>query len=401
MTSFFPVGAPPFDNPEVPSDEGAEYNTNGEYHNIEIRHVAAIEKQQQQQQDGSVQYSQNDVKSNHQNVKKINDDVDNDNDDSSRSMTSWSRTFKLSLTSNMLFLVASFLYVLLAAYDLDYAYVQSSSTNSNGGGGGDDDDDAVAFGTVDDGLSTAAPTTDGYAAAAYATGDDNGSTQEVADDDYYLFATKNGVWVSKYQILYFVAALCFVVSGVVDFIQKQGSLLSVIFILAGCFGLVSAMLVEEYEYLSAVFDSVSAHLFMVEALGLFMYHRHIEVMIANGAAASASKHQQVLMSRVYCLLRLADGSFIAGTWMDVVLSYCYIRGTGESIPQGIVGVVAANLWLLCSLIYLMVTVITEFQVRKQHVDMSKAAANETSSDDSSASSPPPAFDNRVKHEHIP
>jgi hypothetical protein len=390
MTSRPSGPPPPTEDPEMPS---SSMNSSGrvdvttttttttttdsdEYHNIEIRHVA-IEKQQQQQQqhDGSVSCKNDD------NSKDIGKSSNHDDIDMS-SLTSCSRTFKLSLTSNVLFVVASFLYVLLAAYDLDYAYVQSLSNVS----GGDDDGDS---GGTDDGTmgtSTAAPTTGGYA-AAYAGGgddDDDGSTELAAeaDDDYYLFATKNGVWVSKYQIIYFVAALCFVVSGVVDCMHKPGRWLSVIFIVAGCFGLVSAMLVEEYEYLSAVFDSVSAHLFMVEAVGLFLYHRHIEI-IAHGAAASTQ--QQLLISRLYCLLRLADGSFIAGTCMDVVLSYCYIRGTGESIPQGIVGVVAANLWLLCSLIYLMVTCMTESQVRKQHVDKSKAASNETSSDDSSSS----------------
>lgn len=293
----------------------------------------------------------------------------------------------------MLFVVASFLYVLLSVYDLNYANVllsESSTMKSSDVDVATDMAGGDVWLTKTKAKQTTATTEDYYYAAHDDDDDDYESaaeTLEYNDDDYYVFATKNGTWVSKYQIIYFVAALCFVVSGAVDFIHGSTPglrLLSFIFIMAGGFGIFSAMFVEEYEYLSNVFNSVSVHLFMVEAIGLFLRHRHTE-QIANGAAAAAAstKQQQLLLSRLHCFVRLGDVSWIAGTCMDVILSYCYIRGAGNSIPLSIAGVVSANLWLLCSLIYLTATCIVECQVRKQQVDISKA--HETSSDESSTS----------------
>jgi predicted outer membrane lipoprotein len=42
----------------------------------------------------------------------------------------------------------------------------------------------------------------------------------------------------------------------------------IFFILAGAFGLVSAFLLEEDEHLSKVFNLVSVHLFLLDAVGL-------------------------------------------------------------------------------------------------------------------------------------
>jgi hypothetical protein len=333
---------------------------------------------------------------------KDNDEDDDDND--STSMTPCSRGFKLRITSNMLFVVASFLYVLLSVYDLNYAnlLLSESSITTNYSGGGDDDNVASDMaGAGDDDVwltKTKAKQTSVTAAEDYyynAADDDVNEYESAADDDYYVFATKNGTWVSKYQIIYFVAALCFVMSGAVDFIHGSTlglKLLSVIFILAGGFGLFSAMLVEEYEYLSNVFNSVSVHLVMVEAVGLFLRHCHDteQQIAANGAAAatsSSSKQQRLLQSRVQCFVRFGDVSWIAGTFTDVILSYCYLRGTGnDSIPLSIASVVSATLWLLCSLIYLAATCIAERHARKQQVDISNKA-NETSSDDESLENP--------------
>jgi hypothetical protein len=407
---------PPQDVPELSSARANNYNHDTcvddndsyTYHNIETRHhVIAIDKMQPEQQPVGV----------------VNDKDDHEDQDDSIHKPC-SRTFKLTIASNMLFVMAAFLYVLLAAYDLEYARVLLSGNqiasdddddaiaavvaSDDTAADDDDDDDAVAVGlatfasngtmapTTTDrgGLATFAtkgtmapsPTDGGYPAAMDDEYGSGGNTLAPAganeDDDYYLFATKSGVWVSRYQIVYFVAALCFVLSGGLDFIHKPWWILSLIFILAGICGLVSAMLVEEYEYLSEVFNSISVHLFMVEAVGLFLHHRHAEILAKDGATATWPKQQQVLMSRLHCLVRWGDVSFITGTCMDVILSYSYVRGTGETIPISIVGVVSANLWLLCSLIYLMATCITEWQVRKNKPVVDKT--HETSSDDSSS-----------------
>jgi hypothetical protein len=98
-----------------------------------------------------------------------------------------------------------------------------------------------------------------------------------ADDDYswegyeyggtdFVFQAGNSC-VSPAQIVQAIAALSFVITGFIDLFAFQVSW-GIFFILAGAFGLVSSFLLEEDEHLSKVFNLVSVHLFLLDAVGL-------------------------------------------------------------------------------------------------------------------------------------
>jgi hypothetical protein len=224
--------------------------------------------------------------------------------------------FSLSLASNMCFVVASCFYLALAARELDYSIITQDLS-----------DDVLL---ADDDYT--------WQMEAPFVGDD------------YMFATNGGaVLVSHYQMLYFAGALCFVCSGLLDCIKEPGWL-GVVLILAGAFGLASAMLVEKNVYQSAVLNSVSVHLFLLEALGLFFERG------ANGAIFANNPTLQRYV-------RLGDMFWILGTFIDVVLSYYYVFET-DGLVHAQMAVFAATLWLACSLIYITATSHVECQGRK-------------------------------------
>ena len=95
---------------------------------------------------------------------------------------------------------------------------------------------------------------------------------ESVDDDYVFLVKSSNTWVSKYMIIYFCAALCFVIVGFLDLIREKKKF-HVLMIIAGLTGLVSAMLVENYQYQSDIFNAISVHFFLLEALALFENHK--------------------------------------------------------------------------------------------------------------------------------
>lgn len=126
---------------------------------------------------------------------------------------------------------------------------------------------------------------------------DHSLTSSVSENipDFVLEADDDAVWllypevgddyvgeirfhpISKEQIVYFFGALAFVLEGFLDFFAFPG-IRGFCFILAGAFGLVSCFLQERDEYLSYIFNAISAHLFALEALGiLFNRHTHYEL----------------------------------------------------------------------------------------------------------------------------
>jgi hypothetical protein len=236
--------------------------------------------------------------------------------------------FTLSIASNVGFVVASCCYLALAARELDYNIsVQDLSDNVLNA-----DDDYTW----------------------------NMEAPFVGDD--YVFAVKNdSVWVSHYQMLYFSGALCFVISGLLDCIKEPGWL-GVTLILAGCFGLISAMLVEKNAYQSAIFNSVSVHLFLLDAVGLFF---------SRGAAGAIFANNPTLQRYV----RLGDVFWIMGTLIDVVLSYYYVFET-DGLIHAQMAVFAATLWLACSLIYITATSHVECQGRQLYNRQRRAPVKE-------------------------
>jgi len=209
------------------------------------------------------------------------------------------RSFIIELASHIFFSIASILYVWLAAIELDYGknikHVPSYVLE------------------VDDWDSW----------EPYYFGDD------------YVFLTPNSdYWVSKYQILYFLAALGFVFVGILDlFIYPK--FLGVCMILAGSFGVISAIFVESDEDLSNIFNMVSVHLFCLEAVAIF--------------------YKRSFFGGLKVLLRIGDFFFIAGTLVDVILSWLYWADR-FNVTLARVEIFAAVCWLVTAVIYVGTTI---------------------------------------------
>jgi hypothetical protein len=103
------------------------------------------------------------------------------------------------------------------------------------------------------------------------------------------------------------------------------------------------------------------HLFMVEAIALFLDHGRIAHVQTTGAH---NRTNHAMMEPLQYLIRVGDVSWIGGTVMDVVLSYFAIRNT-YALPHAKVSIFSSLLWLACSLIYITATCIAEYLVRKQ------------------------------------
>ena len=153
--------------------------------------------------------------------------------------------------------------------------------------------------------------------------------------------------ISKYSILYFDAALGFVVVGILDYMNSPG-LLSATFIVAGLAGVASALLVEWDEWISNILNSVSVHLFLFEAIGLLYRH--------------GSDRDTMLLR---CFILFGDVSFLAGTLGDVILSY-YALLVRFDVIHAQIAVGTAFGWLVCSLVYVIVHLDKEKQVRSAY-----------------------------------
>lgn len=137
-----------------------------------------------------------------------------------------------------------------------------------------------------------------------ATGDDYVSY----DDDYVFEVKSTGTFVSRYMILYFSAALCFVFVGVLDLIREKRAF-HLLMIIAGGNGVVSAMLEEKNIHVSNILNSVSVHFFLLEAFTLFGEHRRAAISTADAGS-----------NFVKGAIAIADGNFLLGSLVDVVVS---------------------------------------------------------------------------------
>lgn len=212
------------------------------------------------------------------------------------------RFFRLTLLSNIFFVIASGLYLALAVVDLDYEKeVQNIPEEVQ---------------AVDDYFSW------------WPYYDHAGQGGQYNDD--YVLTVRGDVEVSKYQIIYAFAALCYVVTGIFDLILYPG-ILCTFLIMAGGFGLASAMFVETDEQLSETLNVVSVHLFLIEAFALFY---------RIGYAADIKRW-----------VRLAEFLFFLGAVLDVVISWISWSGNYNVTLAG-VGIGASCLWLICAMILL-------------------------------------------------
>lgn len=160
------------------------------------------------------------------------------------------------------------------------------------------------------------------------TVDDDYSWYGYIEDDYVFQA--GSTWVSRYTIVYCVAALGYVITGLLDFIRSPG-IDGIAFILAGGFGLASAICTDVNPYLATVFNAVSVHLFMLEAIALLC--------------------RRSFFGGLEVWLRISDSFFLIGSLIDVAISYTFIFDVFNT-TLAVLGIVAACLWVCTSLIYI-------------------------------------------------
>jgi hypothetical protein len=127
-----------------------------------------------------------------------------------------------------------------------------------------------------------------------------------ADDDILVQIAANGI--TRYQTLYFFAALSFVMTGILDMMEEKAAFYAFM-ILAGLFGVASAIYVKSDEHLSDVLDCISVHLFLLEGIVLFLnsYMRGVE---------ERRWYRRIIL--------FSDAQFILGSFLDVMVSTCVL-----------------------------------------------------------------------------
>jgi hypothetical protein len=232
--------------------------------------------------------------------------------------------FPLAISSNLFFLLGTTLYVALAVVALDWYKYESNVP-----------DEVLA---ADDDWTWSA----WYNETNYTL---------LWDDDYVFQAVGSNPnsWVTREMMIYFSAAVCFLFTGMLDWFRNPTEwLYSIIMVIAACFGVASSMLVIQNDRLAIIFNSVSVHLFAVEAAYILFSRRAQNLRI---------------------WLFVSDAFFMLGTLLDVILSYFLVFETFR-LPHAQAQIAAAVFWLACAL---MITLASIYLRSKGHPVLRKRA----------------------------
>jgi hypothetical protein len=125
---------------------------------------------------------------------------------------------------------------------------------------------------------------------------------DILDDDtlFYIHG-KSGWWVGRYTVVYFSASFCFVLSGLADFFREK-HFLNIFFFLGGVFGCISAIYTSNNDFAYFLFDVISVHMFLLEAIKMF----YEEESLGDDAARWMKRS-----------LMLANIEFLLGATLDV------------------------------------------------------------------------------------
>lgn len=191
-------------------------------------------------------------------------------------------------------------------------------------------------------------------------------TDALSDDDNVFYVSSSNTWVSRYMIIYFAAALCFCMMGIVDWI-REGRFFHVCMVLAGIFGLVSSMLVESNEVASNIFNLVSVHFFLLEGVNIIRgriqnlsqqrqgdSHKYPGTLALQlPSAAEAAKPLWWIPKTLWA----AEILFVFGALIDCILSYFYFQPLAEfnwALAKAFL--FSTVLWLAAALLYSAVTI---------------------------------------------
>eukprot|EP00978_Attheya_sp_CCMP212_P004390 scaffold9594_cov54-Attheya_sp.AAC.1 len=149
---------------------------------------------------------------------------------------------------------------------------------------------------------------------------------QVEDDFVFNVGT---TWVSRYQMVFFVAAFSFVITGALS-MARVGGCLDSIMLVAGIFGLASAMTMHHDEQITLILSMISVHLFCLEAI----------TVIFRGTFSGSLKFW----------FWLSDGCFLLATILEVALSYAYAFNK-FNIPLARLSMFSSTLWIVSSVIF--------------------------------------------------
>jgi hypothetical protein len=197
-----------------------------------------------------------------------------------------------------------------------------------------------------------------------------------------------GAWVSQYMMLYFCAALGFLVTGILMVYVSRGRFWSMIFyglmILAAMFGIAASCFVNKDSFIESILNFISVHLFALEAILImisrFLTLNQMEVRLQD----QGKKHHYGLEFNEFdvseikelnaCFglpmiawLAIGDISFFIGASGDVVLSYFYLLEQ-DYLEQGVAATITASFWLLSALIYTGVSSLALHRTKKTFKD---------------------------------
>mgnify|MGYP005843900121 CR=1 FL=1 len=164
------------------------------------------------------------------------------------------------------------------------------------------------------------------------------------------YARADGAHGRTYQILYCIAAACFIIVGILDS-QRERLGYHTIMVLAGIFGLLSGGLIRENEFVSSVCHSLSVHFFLIQAL-LVIYNR-------------LPVTWDPVIRKV---LWIADSLFVASALLNIVLSYMYYSNDDDDMTVGMAtsAIMAAIFWCHTGIIYMVVTILFWKKNREQN-----------------------------------
>lgn len=138
-----------------------------------------------------------------------------------------------------------------------------------------------------------------------------------------------------FKALYICAALCFMMVGIMDALHQQLGF-HVVMIVAGIMGIMAGGFTQSNEKAFHVCHSISSHLFLLQAV-LLVYSR----LLLN------------YDNSVRRVLNVADGLFVVGALMNVVVSYMRYDDTSMAMTK--TALAASVFWCVAAIIYVAIT----------------------------------------------
>eukprot|EP00751_Fragilariopsis_kerguelensis_P032796 CAMPEP_0170969674 /NCGR_PEP_ID=MMETSP0735-20130129/44101_1 /TAXON_ID=186038 /ORGANISM="Fragilariopsis kerguelensis, Strain L26-C5" /LENGTH=757 /DNA_ID=CAMNT_0011389153 /DNA_START=155 /DNA_END=2430 /DNA_ORIENTATION=+ len=208
-------------------------------------------------------------------------------------------------------------------------------------------------------------------------------------------------YVSKYMMLYFTAASGFLITGVIEIVLARKyfwyRILYFLMMLAGFFGIVSAIFTNKNPLVSNICNCISCNFWAIEAVIILIQRCRgqsdsldydkgervvnfwaIEavIILIQRCRGQSDSLDYTKEERVGCLsirkwFLIADITFVIGTVGDMTQSYMYVFGI-DNWMMGYAAIVFAMGWLICAFIYLAISIYDFVQYKTYFVELLKA-----------------------------